>query len=320
MKKEAKKGFPTHYTYDLDGTLIDGKSEIKDGVIEMFDEILKNVKMPVFTIASGARVNQIDDVMRTINSRLKNGKIKYNVVANSGSLIRTTSGKTSINPLSGRDFMDICKIVKAISPNAVVVYRTMLYDYMDFAENSVQKALHCAIQKFGPKFGVEPEEVLEKDILKIARNNEVMNILIMSLNPNDKKKIYNALKNHFGISDIFVSDGTAIDVSNFGKKNALTKRFGLDTVKKMVYVGDGKNDIEMLNTARYSFAVGKKLKVISQADYAITDFRQISDHLFHNKDIAKESEERINSLKKSFVKGQIAKLQSVLRNEDEMNL
>ena len=98
MKENIKK-FPTHYTFDLDGTLIDGKGELKDGVVEMFDEILANVKEPVFTIASGARINQVEAAMNKINARLKNGQARYNVVANSGSIIRTTSGKISINAL-----------------------------------------------------------------------------------------------------------------------------------------------------------------------------------------------------------------------------
>ena len=66
MKENIKK-FPSHYTFDLDGTLIDSKGELKDGVVQMFDEILANVKDPVFTIASGARINQIEEAMSKIN-------------------------------------------------------------------------------------------------------------------------------------------------------------------------------------------------------------------------------------------------------------
>jgi len=300
MKENIKK-FPSHYTFDLDGTLIDSKGELKDGVVQMFDEILANVKAPVFTIASGARINQIEEAMSKINKGLKNGQVHYNVVANSGSIIRTTSGKETVNPLTGRDCSAVCNIVNTISPNSIIIYRTMLYDYMEYPKNSTQKALHALLLNVGEKFGIEPEEVSEKDIVKFARGNEVMNILVICLNPKEKKQIFEALQNRFGIGDINISDGTAIDISTYGKKLALVKRFGIETVKKMVYVGDGKNDIEMLSSARHSFGVGKKLKVVSQAVYAVTNYKQITDSLFHDKDLTEESKARIEFLKKTFL-------------------
>ena len=300
MKENIKK-FPTHYTFDLDGTLIDGKGELKDGVVEMFDEILANVKEPVFTIASGARINQVETAMNKINARLKNGQARYNVVANSGSIIRTTSGKMTINALTGRDCSAACNVVSTISPNSIIIYRTMLYDYVEYPKNSTQKALHTILLNVGEKFGIEAQEVDEKDIVKLARGNEVMNILVICLNPKEKKQIFEALQNRFGIGEISISDGTAIDISTYGKKLALVKRFGAETVKKMVYVGDGNNDIEMLSSARHSFGVGKKLKVVSEAVYAITNYKQITDNLFHGKDLTEESKARIEFLKKTFL-------------------
>ena len=300
MKENIKK-FPSHYTFDLDGTLIEDGGELKEGVVEMFDEILANVKDPVFTIASGARINQIQETMNKINSQLKNGKIRYNVVANSGSLISTTTGKMQINPLSGRDCSTICNVVKTINPNSIVVFRTMLYDYMEYPETTTQKALHSLFLSVAPKFGIEAEEIPYKDIVKIARSEEVMNVLVLCLDPKDKRKIYNALQSQFGVGDISVTDGTVIDISTYGKKLALVKRFGLETVKRMVYVGDGKNDIEMLESARHSYGVGKKLKVVSRASYAVSHYKQITDNLFHDKDISAESNERINFLKKGFL-------------------
>ena len=42
---------PLYYTFDLNGTLIDSKQQLKEGVVEMFDEIITNQPNAIITIS-----------------------------------------------------------------------------------------------------------------------------------------------------------------------------------------------------------------------------------------------------------------------------
>lgn len=310
---------PLYYTFDLDGTLIDSKQQLKPGVVEMFDQIAKNQPNAIITIASGARPNQIKAVVDDINRQLKNGKINPTIIACGGSYIQSSNSGTLIKHLTHQDIHAVEKSLEDVGAEAIRVLRTEYGDFYPQPVNKKEKALYKLLEKVGSSFGIEPLPLSNKAFGQMIANGDVLSLEYIIL---DKKKRNEFVKQFSVVNKnptLNISGGTSCQIANFGKKGALIERFGEGALKKMVYMGDGMNDVEMFKNSYVSFGVGSKFKAVRHAHYAIPDYQTATNYLFGEESKVGEIEEisktRLKELKQSKIKKLIKK--AILKNKNK---
>ena len=179
-----------NYIYDMDGTLIDGKQEIKNGVIEMFDCIIENTPNAKFTIASGSRLNQIQATVNKIKSSTKN-QIEFNIIAHAGSLILYNNEIIKC-ALSEEENNIVLEIIKKYDKEAMVVYRGLNEDYHIQPKTKKEADFYDAVLEIGNRYGIYSNPLSANEIEKNIKNQDVLSVEIVSVN--FQNEIYEELK------------------------------------------------------------------------------------------------------------------------------
>ena len=294
--KMEKTNEELKFVFDLDGTLIDKNQKLFSGVVKMFDEMLAKAPNASFTIASGSRLNQIEKITAEINQKLKNGKIDFNIISNAGSIVKRADGYMYRMPIKESDMKDVMRAVKESDDKAIMIFRTDEKDLMYLPKSLMEKGKHKLIDVIGKKYWLTPEYALTQQILNAIKDEKIYSAEIVSLTK--RKSVFEKINKSLKTKSLKLSDSMAMELSNCGKLEALKMLFVGD-LSNMVYVGDGKNDIEPMQQAKVSYALGKKLEVLNSATFAITSHKQITDNLFNDVDLTKSSQERKEQVENS---------------------
>ena len=296
-----------NFIFDMDGTLIDSKQMLKNGVVEMFECLKNNVTHANFAIASGARLNQIERVCEEINSRLTS-KINFNKISNCGACINH-NGINEYRELTNEIMAEIICICKTVDKDSIIVCRGKEIDYATLPQSTEGQEFFHEVDNIARQFGIITQAVSESEFSSRIQQNDVLSVEIISKKKQNEiyKNLQSIIENH----GLYVALGYAIEISTLGKVAAIEKLFMLqnrdnqdNSFENTVYMGDGYNDVEVFERAKLSFGIGDNLFVLKHATYAIDNYKQATDFLFSSdKDSLKiSSVQKLENLGRALIK------------------
>lgn len=292
------------FAFDLDGTLVDKKGKLVNGVVELFNNTIKQNMYPKFLICTGNDVGAVKETVNEINNELKTKynqePIKFAISACAGAVIIDEDGKQiRETSLSYDDFNNIFEKTKSIDPKAIVLFRDDKNLYYTAPKSLSKENLKILTLKIITKlkpigdFKVVALDASKRDALLKA--NKIRSLEILTLSSEKNKIITGALSKEF--KDLTVSPGFTIQVSDGSKLDSIREVFG-DNLEEVMYMGDGYNDIIPMKSCKISFAVGKKSKVLQSATIALQEFGDVNKVLFEQVDYSEKSKQVIENAKK----------------------
>ena len=280
------------FVFDLHGTILDDKRRVKNDALVAFEVLSRLYPEASFTIASGARLSQVEDAIRLIRYKLGR-RIDFNIIANSGSVIKKSNGQLEVDSI---DFNEYCNIVESIRNHAekhLMVYRCDKRDYCIWPQSPVQSVIYHFLKQHGKKYFVEPSFLTDSHIREKIMTQKLMSILVVS--PSMSRDVEKSIKGvgGQGLKASYSDKGLerfTLEISKNGKFGAINKLFG-DT-ENIIYFGDSANDKECFQNAKLSFGFGKNYNAIKHATYLVDDFIQVLDALVfgQNKKVWKSSQ------------------------------
>ncbi|MBQ8749750.1 MAG: HAD family phosphatase [Clostridia bacterium] len=313
------------FAFDVDGTLVDDHFKLNKGVYAFIYEMLLKEKCQ-FMICTGSSYNKASKVVSMIKDEIvqnyKNGvevakQFQPSIACYGGSVIVKNNRIVRDKRIERVDFDKIEKIVNQIDEKAIILLNKE--DGMHYIEpkmiskDNLKIKFLQLLQATKGEGGFNTIGESAEDYYKLIDNNEIGSLEILSLSSSKNKAITKALSE--SIADLTISAGTTIQVSNGSKLEAIKTCLG-ENVKKVLYVGDGYNDIPAMQEAGISFALGKKVKVLESADFAVENFENItvafvdSDYKF----ITYKSEVVLNEAKEAEEKKRAKKENSTIKN------
>ena len=275
-----------NFVFDMDGTLIDHEQKLKEGVVEMFQTIADNSPNATFTIASGARFNQILKTVNNINAGLKDRQINFNIISNTGAIIYQND-KIEKNHLDSSLIEQIFNIIKKYDENFIVLFRGTEEDYYLKQENPEFDKIVKKHANIAKNFGIIAIEKTLNELSTLIKNQDVLSLEIVP--SKNKNKVFEAIYEFCVNNNLNSSNAPfAIEISKLGKINAMAKIFNKKNEQgeivadfdNVVYMGDGANDVEAFKVVGISFGIGDDLEVVKHATFAIENYKQVTDFLF----------------------------------------
>ena len=221
---------------DMDGTLLNSNHEVSSLFYDLFKELKKHDVL--FVAASGRPVYGILDKLHSIKDDMivvaENGGL---VIQNDEVLLSTAFQETNLNHMSN--------VLKNL-PEANVLYCTKDRAYTDGkSENLLQ-----LLDEFYKDYGIiESIHDISVPIYKIALYHEI----------SSEKHLYPDLKHLENDFKVKVSANHWVDISehNANKGHAVQFIQKLNNIseEETLVFGDYKNDIEMLDSAYFSYAM-----------------------------------------------------------------
>ncbi|MBQ8749754.1 MAG: HAD hydrolase family protein [Clostridia bacterium] len=276
------------FVFDLDGTLIDNRGRLFDGVAEFFYYAIITYKEPKFMICTGNSVEKARQTIVKINKELaknyhyKSG-IKFYISAFSGTVIYDENGNIIKNNTINNDrFLQIETTVKDITNNSYIFLccKDGIY-YLPpktFSKQNLQAQILKLAQKINPSCDYNIEPIKSEEYYKLVNLGKVHSLKVLSLDKQKKKEIFKTLNGGFyGLS---VNDGFVIEVSAGSKLSAINSIFGYDLCD-VVYMGNDFNDIEPMQACGKSFAFGNNEEVKKSATYALNQFAEVNEIIFN---------------------------------------
>ena len=295
-----------NFVFDMDGTLIDHEQKLKEGVVEMFQTIADNSPNATFTIASGARFNQILKTVNNINAGLKDRQINFNIISNTGAIIYQND-KIEKNHLDSSLIEQIFNIIKKYDENFIVLFRGTEEDYYLKQDNPEIDKIVKKNAEMAKNFGIIAIEKTFNELSELIKNQDVLSLEIVP--SKNKNKIFEEIY-EFCINNKLNSSNApfAIEISKLGKINAMAKIFNKKNEQgeivadfdNVVYMGDGANDVEAFKVVGISFGIGDDLDVVKHSTFAIENYKQATDFLFQptTLDLYSISKKRISLLER----------------------
>ena len=233
---------------DMDGTFLNSKHEMSPEFPEIYDELKK--RNILFVPASG---RQMFGITQFFNENEK----EMAFIAENGGYIKYLNEELFADHLSEEHIPEIINIIRKIDGATVVISRK-------------QKAyFETGDQEFADYVSQFYKENEQIDDLLSNRNNDVFKIAIH--HPDGAEEhLYPHLKEYEKYNlKVVVSGKNWLDIMNkdINKGHALEKlqqSLGIKPEETMVF-GDYMNDIEMLEKAKYSFAMENAHPSVKQA-------------------------------------------------------
>lgn len=221
---------------DMDGTLLNSKHEVSDEFFKLFKE-LKSLNI-LFVAASGRPYYSMVEKL----SKIKDDII---IVSENGGLGIKNDEQFLSNPINDKNFKEICNLVTGLKDtHAVFCARNKAYVLSD------SKMLLDLLKEYYSNYNMISDVVeITEPIYKIALFHE----------ESSERFIYPFVKHIENRFKVKVSANHWVDISEntANKVHALSliqKTYNIKPEETMVF-GDYKNDIEMLNLAKFSFAM-----------------------------------------------------------------
>lgn len=224
---------------DMDGTLLNTQGEVSSLFFEQF-QILKKHNIQ-FVAASGRQYNSIVDKLSAIKDEIY-------VIAENGGLLKKGDDLLQINALAPEKIKKVVPILRNIKDSHVV----LCGQDSAFIESQNPDFIHL-FQEYYQSY-----QIID-DLIDIVNHKEFLKIAVYHFNSSEAY-IYPAVKSLKEEILIKISGKNWLDISekkaNKGNAlRALQKKLNITKEETLVF-GDYHNDLEMLQEASFSFAMG----------------------------------------------------------------
>ena len=299
---------------DIDGTLIDKNGKLDPQVLGIFKNA--DLSKTKFILTTGGTIKSAKYALSEINKALNlkgNKKIKAYMCTNCGAEIINPNGKLIYETtLSTEQTYSLVNSVRSIDNGSVIVYVAndvyFIEDQSDlktsnqarYIKNDILIWLYKKKEGKAKKgdAGLDFEQTKKLNLLNDVMSfvNEKGNISSIMVVPTGsskdlKQEITAFLKESAG--NLSVYSGFAIAVPASTKKRAIEYVLSyelknpdyVNNIQQVIYLGDGTNDIEMLQTANISVARGEKAKEEAKAvaKFKLNSLEQFSKQLYNGK-------------------------------------
>lgn len=237
---------------DMDGTLLNSKGEVSNQFFNLFKKLQqKNIH---FCAASGRQYNSIVDKLATIKNDIY-------VIAENGGVAKKGDKLLLSNTLKSEKIVAIIPVLRNIADTNIV----LCSENKAFIESKDQKFINLFKEYYHSYTVVD-------NLIEVAKKTPILKIAVYHFSSSEDF-IYPKIKHLKNDYLLKVSGQNWLDISDekANKGNALRevqKILNITKEETMVF-GDYHNDIEMLQEADFSFAMGNAHKDITEiANYA----------------------------------------------------
>lgn len=258
---------------DMDGTLLNSQGEVSTKFFSLFKELQK--RTIIFCAASGRQHNSIVDKLSSIKEDIY-------VIAENGAIAKKSEELLLHNSLSSEKITNIIPVLRKIKGANIV----LCSQDSAFIESNDAHFIELFQEYYHSFQKVE-------DLMEVAKTTSILKIAIYHFDSSEHF-IYPEVKHLKNDYLLKISGKNWLDVSDekANKGNALREVQKLLNVTKqetMVF-GDYHNDIEMMQEADFSFAMGnahkdiKKLAKFSTSNNDDFGVERVLEELIKNKD------------------------------------
>ena len=222
---------------DMDGTLLNSKSEVSDQFFNLYQKLTKHEIQ--FVAASGRQYHSIIDKLATI-------KDEITIIAENGAFVVQKDKELAKINLPLERVLELIPILRNIDN----IYYTLCGKKSAYIETYDENFISILREYYSEyKFVADLTKIKDDDFFKIAVYHF----------ESSEKYIYPAVKHFEKIMQVKVSGQHWVDISqpNANKGYALQlvqDRLGISIDETMVF-GDYNNDLEMLRLAHFSYAM-----------------------------------------------------------------
>lgn len=225
---------------DMDGTLLDGDGNLPSHFLDVFQRIDDNNIL--FAVASGRQYTSLAQSFHEISDRIV-------FIAENGTLVVYKGKALFARPIPMPDVLELCAQGRTI-PGTVLVVCGRKSAYLEMSDDPERASFLSEIAKYYSKVEfVDSFAGIDDDILKFT---------ICSFEGSEKVilPVFQAYSDRFAV---VVSGAYWLDISqpDANKGTALAhvqEIFGISRDQTMAF-GDFLNDVELLQNARYSYAM-----------------------------------------------------------------
>jgi len=225
---------------DMDGTLLDAKGNIPSRFHEVFQRL--DDRKILFTVASGRQYYRLLEAFQDISDRIV-------FIAENGTFVVYRGTVLYANPIPMQDVLELCDQGKKV-PNSSIVVCARKSAYISKIDDIGRPAFLAEINKYYSKIQyVDSFADIDDDILKFT---------ICTFDGSEKAALP-VFRRFRGRLSVVVSGNYWLDVAqpDANKGIALVrvqKHFGITKDQTMAF-GDFLNDVELLQNAKYSYAM-----------------------------------------------------------------
>jgi Cof subfamily protein (haloacid dehalogenase superfamily) len=224
---------------DMDGTLLNSKGEVSPLFFELFKKLqLQNI---LFCAASGRQYNSIVDKLSAIKDDIY-------VIAENGGIAKKGTEVLLLKALETKKVIKVIPVLRNIKDTNIVLCSQDIA-YIESKDNEFIELFQEYYQSFK----------VVGDLLEVAKKTPILKIAVYHFSSSEDF-IYPEIEYLKEDYLLKISGQNWLDISDeqANKGNALRavqKLLNISKEETMVF-GDYHNDIEMLQEARFSFAMG----------------------------------------------------------------
>ncbi len=330
MSKENDKKI---FAFDVDGTIMSSKGKLVNDIVPFVLRMMRAYPNAQFSLITSGTVSAAKYAAKKLGEAYHKTTnegfcwadkqvpaFSLDIVALGGSYVTKgtqssadspmefSEHPTTRNPLTAEEIAEVTNVLQAeefkgtdilyygeedmVYTKSKIGKKRLITGILKTAKNMKSGVLPNAEKKeYSGISAVSPEE------LKKRMAQDIFTLGLVNLSREKNKAIALELGKRFKDRGLKVTAGTLLEVGHSNKMQALKSLYG-ENAKKVIYFGDGTNDIPCLTNADLSFAIGKKLKVLQSGKYAIESFIDAIDICLTGKS-SKELEEKSAALIKA---------------------
>lgn len=294
------------FAFDFDGTLVDANLQPKDGVVDMFYDILTKVENPKILICTGSGLKEVAIFLNKLFAKLEEKQLNedeaeflafekpnIDIACFGGAFIIKNNGKGEIvwnKKISVEQYNQVRQIINSFDKSSLIILQTMeglFYNEPKKVKNKIKVAVLKSIKSLIGYSGINVTSLNSEQYNKKVKDSEVYSLNIITSEIEDNGKLMQKMQEANVGADLSIN--TSIQIRNGSKLNAIKRAFNIENGEGLVYVGDGLNDILAMKFASLSLAVGNNVKVLTTANYALESIADASDIMFTEADYSKIS-------------------------------
>jgi Cof subfamily protein (haloacid dehalogenase superfamily) len=238
---------------DMDGTLLDENKKLSPDFWEVEQKLYK--KGILFAVASGRQFYNLEEVFEKIKHRIL-------FLAENGTYAFYKGNEIFVKPLDKKSAVEFIKIGRAIK-NAFLIVCGKNAAYI---ENTDQQFV-VQLKKHYKKVAVVP------DLTKVE--DTILKITLCDFG-NAEQNSYGYFKKFEKDFKVAVSGKIWLDITDFSANKAtaileIQQQLGISYDETMVF-GDFLNDLEMMKTGKYSYAMKNAHAEILKVSNFVTEF------------------------------------------------
>ncbi len=237
---------------DMDGTLLNSNHKVSQRFFNLFKKLHSlNIR---FVAASGRPYYSITEKLQPITKDIT-------IVAENGGLVIEDEEVVLSNNIHSEKLINLYNLVTKIKD----VYPIFCTKHCAFFLNTPQEMVNTFSEYYSINKTISSLKEIEDDVIKIALYHSI----------NSESFIYPHVKHICSEFNVVVSGNHWVDISEVitNKGNALSflqKKYQINPSETMVF-GDFNNDLEMLNLAKYSYAMANAHKAVKAVANFETD-------------------------------------------------